>query len=214
MNIAGRRTTTRRPAVLGIAAAIVTWALVWSATTTAQETAPPMGPEQQAMMAAWQKAATPGPQHQQLAEHFVGTWNTRQSMWMDHNAPPMIETGKAVFTSILGGRQVRMDFNGSFMGQGFEGVGYSGYDNSGGKYTSSWMDNMSTAAMNSSGDYDVGSKTYTYAGQMPDMMKPGRTTPVRETVRIVDADNFVMQMFEPHDGKEVRTMQIDYTRVK
>src|SRR3546814_4765232 len=27
--------------------------------------------EQQAMMAAWQKAATPGPQHAQLAEHFA-----------------------------------------------------------------------------------------------------------------------------------------------
>jgi len=214
MNFANCKPTCRTPAALKIAAAMAACAMVWTGTSTAQETAPAMGPEQQAMMAAWQKAATPGPQHKQLADHFVGTWDTRQSMWMDHNAPPVIETGKAVFTSTLGGRQVRMDFNGSFMGQGFEGVGYSGYDNSGGKYTSSWMDNMSTAVMNSSGDYDAGTQTYTYVGQLPDMMKPGSTTTVRETVRIVDADNFVMQMFEPHDGKEVRTMQIDYTRVK
>src|SRR3546814_5490580 len=58
--------------------------------------------EQQAMMAAWQKAATPGPQHAQLAEHFAGTWDTKQTMWMDPSAPPMVETGKSVDTVVLG----------------------------------------------------------------------------------------------------------------
>src|SRR3546814_4774128 len=63
--------------------------------------------EQQAMMAAWQKAATPGPQHAQLAEQFAGTWDTKQTMWMDPSAPPMVETGKSVDTAVLGGRQIR-----------------------------------------------------------------------------------------------------------
>src|SRR3546814_6076856 len=63
------------------------------------------------MMAAWQKAATPGPQHAQLAEHFAGTWDTKQTMWMDPSAPPMVETGKSVDTAVLGGRQIRTQFS-------------------------------------------------------------------------------------------------------
>src|SRR5690606_4061789 len=82
--------------------------LSFAATAAAQEdeaqaeapppAAAPANADQQAMMAAWLKAATPGPQHAQLAEHFIGTWDTKQSMWMDPSAPPMIETGKSVNT--------------------------------------------------------------------------------------------------------------------
>lgn len=45
-------------------------------------------------------------------------------------------------------------------------------------------------------------------------MRPGSMIPVRETVRVIDADHHVMEMFEPKDGKEVRTMQLEYTRRK
>jgi hypothetical protein len=49
---------------------------------------------------------------------------------------------------------------------------------------------------------------------MADPMDNGAIVPVRETVRIIDADHHVMEMFESRDGKDIRTMQIDYTRVK
>src|SRR3546814_11476502 len=61
--------------------------------------------EQQAMMAAWQKAATPGPQHAQLAEHFAGTWDTKQTMWLAHPAPPQGEAGTWGGTGATGGAQ-------------------------------------------------------------------------------------------------------------
>lgn len=173
-----------------------------------------MSAETQAMMEAWQKAATPGAQHKQLADQFVGTWDTKMTAWMDPSAPPVTSTGKSVNTAVLGGRQVRMDFNGQFMGQPFEGVGYSGYDNVRGKYTGTWIDNMSTGLMMSSGDYDAATRTYTFRADMPDMMKPGATIPIRETLRIIDADHHVMEMYEPRDGKEVKTMMLEYSRVK
>lgn len=173
-----------------------------------------MSPEMQAMMDAWQKASTPGAQHKQLSDQFVGTWDTTMTAWMDPSAPPMTETGKQVNTAVLGGRQVRMDFNGQFMGQPFEGVGYSGYDNVRGKYIGSWTDNMSTGVMMSSGDYDAATKTYTFRAEMPDMMKPGATIPIRETLRMIDADHHVMEMYEPRDGKEVKTMMLEYSRAK
>lgn len=170
--------------------------------------------DQQAMMAAWLKAATPGPQHAQLAEHFAGTWDTKQTMWMDPSAPPMVETGKSVDTAVLGGRQIRTEFSSQFMGQPFNGIGFMGYDNVRGKYTASWVDDMSTGLMTSEGDYDPATKTYTFVAEMADPMNDGAPITIRETVRIIDADHHVMEMFETHDGQDVRTMQIDYTRAK
>ena len=73
---------------------------------------------------------------------------------------------------------------------------------------------MSTSHMLTYGDYDEATRTYTFTGEMADPMHPGTMMPVRETVRVVDADHHVMEMFEPKDGKEVRTMQLEYTRVK
>ncbi len=176
--------------------------------------APQMSAETKAMMEAWTKAATPGEQHKRLADQFAGTWTTKQTMWMEPSAPPMTETGQSVNTPVFGGRQVRMDFTGQFMGAPFEGSGYSGYDNTRGKYTSTWADNMSTGVMLSTGDYDAATKTYTYRGEMADPMNKGQMIPIRQTVRVVDADHHVFEMYEPKDGKEVKTMMIEYTRAK
>lgn len=173
---------------------------------------PEMTAEQQAMMEAWTKAGTPGAQHKQLAEQFAGTWTTKQTMWMDPSAPPMMETGKAVNTPVFGGRQIRMEFTGQMMGQPFEGTGYSGYDNTRGKYTGTWTDSMSTGTMMSDGAYDPATRTYTYHGEMADPTAKGKMIPIRETVRVIDADHHVMEMYEPRDGKEVKTMMIEYTR--
>jgi hypothetical protein len=179
-----------------------------------QAQAPAMSAEQQAMMDAWTKAGTPGAEHARLAEHFVGTWNVAMTFWMDPDAPPMTESGTATTTAMFGGRQLRQDFKGTFMGAPFEGTGMSGYDNVRKRYTSSWADNMSTSTMLTYGDYDAATNTYTFKGEMADPMKAGAMIPVRETVQVIDADHHVMEMFEPKDGKEVRTMRLEYTRVK
>lgn len=210
-------------AVLLVALSIVGNATAQQSSTRTEPSAPKtsgmaepaltsMSAEDQAMMQAWQKAGAPGAQHKQLIDQMVGTWNTKQTMWMSADAPPMVETGKAIHTAALDGRQVRIDFTGMVMGQPFEGVGYTGYDNTRGKYTSLWTDSMSTGMMTSAGDYDAATKTYTFHGEMADPMQPGKMLPIRETVRIVDADHQVMEMYEPKDGKEVKTMMIEYTR--
>lgn len=198
--------------------AVLSFGLALAAPAAAQDkssAAPPaMSAEQQAMMDAWKKASTPGDPHRQLVSQFEGTWTTRQSMWMEPGKDPIVETGKSVNTAVFDGRQIRMDYSGQFMGQPFQGLGFSGYDNVKGKYVSSWMDNMSTGLFVSEGEYDPATKTYTYRSQMPDPMKPGTLVPVRDTVRIVDADHHVFEMYETRDGKEAKTMQIEYTRAK
>ncbi|HVI60519.1 MAG TPA: DUF1579 domain-containing protein [Luteimonas sp.] len=204
--------TARRTLSLALACALLCAAAASAQDTKEAEASPAMSPEQQAMMEAWQKAGAVGPQHAQLAEHFAGNWNTKQTMWMDPSQPPMVETGKSVDTAVLEGRQIQTQFKGQVMGQPFTGIGFTGYDNVRGKYTSTWTDSMSTGVMVSDGEYDPATKTYTFRGQMADPTKQGALIPIRETIRIVDADHHVMEMFEPHDGKEVRTMQIEYTR--
>lgn len=202
----------RHLAALPLALALAT---VASAQTQERKDAPPeMSAEQKAAMEAWQKAATPGEQHRQLVSQFEGTWDTKMTMWMDPSAPPSVETGKSVNTAVLGGRQVRMDYTGQFMGQPFEGVGYSGYDNVTGKYFSTWTDNMSTGLFVSEGEYDPATKTYTYRAEMPDPVQGGAKVPIREVVRVVDADHHVFEMYETREGKERKSMQIEYARAR
>lgn len=180
-----------------------------------KDAAPPqMSAEQKAMMEAWQKAATPNEKHKQLIAEFEGTWDAKMTTWMDPATPPSVETGRSVNTAVLGGRQLRMDYTGQFMGQPFEGVGYTGYNNVTGKYFSTWSDNMSTGLFVAEGDYDNASKSYAYRAQMPDPMKPGTMVPVREAMRFIDKDHAVFEMYETRDGKELKTMQIEYTRAK
>ena len=175
---------------------------------------PDMSPEVQAMMAAWEKAMTPGEQHTRLAEHFEGTWDTRMSLWMEPGAEPMVSTGTSTNTMILGGRQLKMEYSGIFMDMPFMGIGFTGYDNVRGVYTGSWTDNMTTGTMVSTGTYDAATATYEFKSEMPDPMHGGAMVPIRETIKIVDANHHVMEMFETRDRVEARTMVLDYIRRK
>lgn len=176
--------------------------------------APAMTAEQKAMMDAWTKAGTPGAEHARLGEQLAGTWNATMTMWMDPAAPPMTETGTSTNSMVLDGRHVHMAFKGQFMGRPFTGFGTTGYDNTLRRYTSTWVDNMSTAVMIALGDYDAATGTYTFRSEMADPAAGGKPIPIRETLQVIDADNHVMEMFETRDGAEARTMRIEYRRAK
>lgn len=191
--------------------------LLCASLAYAQDAVPPaepeMSPEMQAMMAAWQKAMTPGEQHARLAEHFEGEWNVTTKVWMEPGAEPMVSTGTSSNKMILGGRQLQMEFSGTMMGMPFMGIGYTGYDNTSGQYTGTWTDNMSTATMRSTGSYDAETDTYTFTTEMLDPMT-GAMVPVREVIRVADGDHHTMEMFETRDGAEQRTMLIEYSRAE
>jgi hypothetical protein len=193
---------------------LCTLALLAALPLAAKEpAAPKLTAEQQAMMQAWEKASKPGQPHQQLAT-MAGQWNVKQTMWMDPKTPPMVQTGSATNTLALGGRHLRQDYRGQWMNQPFEGVGYTGYDNVTGKYYSSWVDSGSTGLFVAYGDYDAGTRTYTFRGEMADAAAGGAKVPIRDVLRIVDNDHHVFEMYETRDGKEARVMELDYTRQK
>jgi len=99
-------------------------------------------------------------------------------------------------------------------GHAFEGTGIDAYDNVSKQFVSSWIDNFGTGLTVLKGRYDGATKTWTYTGEEADIMAPGKTYKIRQTVRIESADRFVMEWFDTHSGKEAKSMEIVYTRRK
>jgi len=147
--------------------------------------------------------------HAQLAT-LSGHWTVRQSMWIDPNAPPVIDHGTAVYAMVLGGRHLRQDLRVA-SSKPFEGLGFIGYDDATGKYYSSWMDTNFSGMILARGDYDAAKRTYTFTGEMPS--KGGAPVPVREVMRIGDSDHFVYEYYESRAGKEALAVRLQYTRV-
>jgi hypothetical protein len=173
---------------------------------------PPMSADQKAMMEAWERASAVGEPHRRLTG-MEGTWDAEVSMWMAPGQPPSKSSGTSVNKAILGGRWIEQRFTGSAMGQPFQGVGYTGYDNTKKKYVSTWMDSMSTAMMVSEGTFDAAGKVMTQTSTMLDPMT-GKPTQSKGVMRIVDNDHHVYEMWESHGGKENKTMEIHYRRKK
>lgn len=180
------------------------------------------GPDMKAMMEACEKASALNENHK-LLEFAVGTWDTKVKMWMDPSAPPDESTGKSVNTPVWGGRYFQAEYAGTFQMPGpdgkpvtreFTGRGLTGYDNLKKKFVATWVDSMSTGVFMAEGTYDAATKTFTYHGEMDDMMAPGTKVPVREVLRIVSPDEHVFDWYETRAGKETRTMEITYTRRK
>jgi hypothetical protein len=167
----------------------------------------------QAEMEAMMKAATPGDAHKKLGA-MVGTFDTDVKMWMEPGAPPTAGSGVAENTWALDGRFVQQQFNGTFMGMPFHGIGYTGYDNIKKHYIGSWMDNMTTSMMVSTGTADPSGKSITFTSTMDDPMT-GKSSEVKETVTVVDNDHHTLEMWGAGpDGKMYKAMEINYTRKK
>jgi hypothetical protein len=168
-------------------------------------------PDEKAMMEAMAKAAAPGPEHKQL-EAMVGSWTTETKTWMAPGQPPMVSSGAAENTSILGGRYIQQEYKGDFMNMPFVGTGLTGYDKTLKRYVATWADNMSTGILRLTGTYDEATKTYTYDGTYPDPTA-GKELPTRMAIRIVSANQHVMEWYDPTpDGKWQKVMEITYTR--
>lgn len=185
-------------------------ALLCSGTLAAQEATPPMTPEMQAMMAAYQKAGTPGTEHQKLAA-MAGTYDLTVKSWHSPDAPPVTEGGTATRKMILGSRVMVEDVSSQMMGAPYSGQGMHGFDNVTGKYWATWNDSMSTGLMVSGGTCD-GDLTCAYTGSYHDPVSKKVQT-ARMTSRWTDTNTEVFEMYGPGpDGKENKMMEITYRK--
>jgi hypothetical protein len=172
----------------------------------------PVAAQDAAAMEAMVKAGTPNENHKRL-DAFVGTWNTKITMWMAPGAPPMSSTGTSENKWAMNGRYLEQRFKGDFMGTPFEGIGYTGYDNVKKQYWGTWMDSMSTGMMTSTG-WMPDAKTWMFSGSYADPMT-GKDTKVEERITINSADQHTFEMYGvAPDGSMFKTMEMTYTRKK
>ena len=168
-----------------------------------------MSPED---MAAMEKAGTPGEQHKRMAA-MAGNWTYTMKMWMAPGQPPAEATGTMEASTILGGRYLQSTYKGMVMGAPFEGHGLDGYDNVKQEFFSTWVDNMSTGVMVSTGKCnDPDCKVMTMSSEMPDPTT-GKPMKVREVSTHIDKDNMKFEMFMSPGGQgEFKNMELNLKR--
>ena len=170
-------------------------------------------PDMAAMMAAFEKAGSPGEHHAHLAD-TVGEWTVAAKIWMAPGAPPTEATGTATVKPILGGRYFRMDYDSEFMGMPFQGIGTDGYDNVAGQHVGTWVDNMSTGILSYAGQCEDGGKRTVTLGEMLDPMT-GQLAKMRSVVQMHDDGTMSFTSYNiAADGTESKGMEMTYTRVK
>ncbi len=167
--------------------------------------------KQDEMMAKWMEYATPNENHKAL-EQLVGNWDTSMKAWMPGKETAEESTGTSSVQWILGGRFIQQTFTGTHMGQPFEGIGITGYDNQKKKYQSTWIDNMGTGMMTATLNYDVATKTFAEEGSFSCPMKGGDLN-YRAAIKIIDETHYSYEMFTTdEEGKESKMMEIQYTK--
>ena len=152
-------------------------------------------------------AMTPGEEHNMMASQ-VGEWTEEITIWMHEGAEPVKNQAKVNIEMILDGRFQKSSHTGDFMGMPFEGVGITGFDNVSKKYCSTWIDNLSTGIMFTTGTMNLKTKAIQYFGEQADPIS-GKTMKIREVMTQVSDSEMHFEMYStPQGGKEFRSMQI------
>ncbi len=167
--------------------------------------------DQAEMMKKWQEYMTPGPIHQSFAK-MTGNWNAVVTMYSPSGNESKSD-GTANYEMILGGRYLKSTFKGNMMGMPMEGMGLDGYDNAAKEYNSVWIDNFGTGILFLKGKMDEATKTIVYTGTMVDPTT-GKNQVTKTTMRCIDDDHTVMEMFMVEGGKEIKNMHVEYSRAK
>ena len=177
------------------------------------------GPEEMAkMMEAWQKSMTPGKMHEHL-QKSVGKWDGKIKSWMaGPDAPPSESKGTTEITGMMGGRFTRGETKATFdLGDGqatpFEGFGIYGFNNTTEQFECTWCDSFGTMMMHFTGKLSEDGKVLTWNSKFVDPMS-GKESWMRMTETWNGPDAMTLSMFQPgFDGKEMKMMEIAYTRV-
>ena len=173
-------------------------------------------PSQEDMMKAMEEMGRVGAEHKKLAES-AGTWDADVKFWMDPSAPPQTSKGTMTMEPMWDGRYMKMSFDGEMDMGGqkmpFKGMGFLGFDSARQMYWSTWMDSMSTMIMLSEGKMEGDNKMVMHGENYDPVSK--QMTKRREVTTHKDKDHMTFEMFCPGpDGKEMKVMEINYTRKK
>jgi len=166
--------------------------------------------QSQEQMQKWMDYMTPGAMHQMLAK-ADGTWNEEITMWEAPDALPQKMTASCENKMIMGGRYQESTTTGTFNNMPFEGHSLVGYDNVRKVFQSIWIDNMGTGIIHLEGTYDPSTKMLTLTGKQTDPME-GKETDLKQTIKFIDDNNQLIEMYTTQNGKEFKMMEIKFTR--
>ena len=169
----------------------------------------PMDP--QAMMELWKKLAQPGEPHKLFAT-LAGSWTTQTKEWMEPGKPPMESAGTAETKMLLDGRFLYQEYNAQMMGLPFSGIGIDGYDNVTKKYVTAWIDTMGTGIFFMEGTASPDGKTITLKGSHPEPGGGKMSHRAVWTIKDANSQTFEMYGTHGHGGKEMKFLEIVYTR--
>ena len=193
-------------AALGVAVALFV-----AAPAAAQEAEAAAGHDEE-MMQKWAEYATPGEAHERLAK-LAGDWDYTMKWWMSPDAEPEESSGTMSAALTMDGRFLVEEWDGTAMGQPFNGRGTTGYDNFNQEYVSTWIDNMGTGIMVSTGKYDEAQDALVTTGTFDDIMTGEKDKTMRGVQKILDDNTVHFEAYVPgQDGQEFKTMEIHATR--
>ncbi len=171
---------------------------------------PPVNPADDPMMKAFLAASSPNENHKRL-EPFIGAWDVDVTSQMDLSQPAEHTKGESTQRWVLGGRFVLQEHTGTMMNMPFQGLGLFGYDNVDKQYIGTWGDTMGTGLMQSAGQYDEKTKSWTMLGSFKD--PSGQVIKTREVITLLSNDKHTFEFYMPGaDGKDLKAMTIVYTR--
>lgn len=161
-------------------------------------------------MKAWQQSMMPGEYHKWLSK-FDGKWMGEVKMWMDPSQPPMSSKMVTVNKMVMNGLFQKSTHSGNMMGMEFNGEGLVGYDNVKKMFNSTWVDNMTSSITYMTGTLNDDNKTLVMKGSMIDPMT-GKDMVLKQVLTYLSEDKHLFEMFMVVDDKDIKTMEITYTR--
>lgn len=165
--------------------------------------------DHEAAMKAWMESAKPGPEHKMLAD-LVGTWDVTMTSY-DNPEGPTKTKGTSTATMMMDGRYLQEEMTSEMMGQPFQGFGITGFNNTTRKFETIWLDTMGTMIMTGSGE--GANDGFSVVMDFVDPMTKQKMTS-KGVTKVIDANKHTFTMYMMMDGKEMKAMEVEYTRKK
>ena len=191
---------------------LISFVLVISLVSLLPASAQEESKTDQKMMETWMKYATPGEGHQFLHK-MAGEWDIVSKMWEKPGQEPTITKGPGKGIMIMGGRYLKISYQGTMMDMPFEGMGIHAYDNHSKKYISTWIDNMGTGILVSKGTVDKTGNVLTQFGVVDDIFT-GKKVKTKTVTTLVNADKWLMEMYMISPQGEFKSLKVTHTRKK
>ena len=197
-----------RKYVIGVVCALL--AVVVVGRVYSQDSNPEM--DQEKMMELWAKANAPGEFHAHLGA-MIGHWNFKSKFRPAAEAPWSESAGTSEIRWAMGKRFLIESVKGNMNHVPWEGMGITGYDNTKKKYTSMWIDSMSTGIMASFGTIDDSHKVITFMGTYDDAITGQKDKPSKTILRLINANKHVTEMYDRDEkGEWYMNLEVAYTR--